>query len=197
MLIKLARSLKYQQRPLRIYANYTFFFQIWLHVHSANCARKQKFSEQHLKAALSDTVALMRAVRSLIQNQRHFTATRPGLSAQRALRRLRNTAPPPAHTATHTQSWHFQRTHRFVVRFLTVCRETPSVAVTAVIRPPVCALREPHTNLLRPHWARCSNDKRASVIGSHLAQSHRGHELSDKNTTQSPSSKPGKAPRRH
>lgn len=61
-----------------------------------------------------------------------------------------NSTQPSPHTDTHTQSSYFHLTHRLVGRFLTVCQESPSVAVTATIRPPKCALPWPHTNLLLP-----------------------------------------------
>lgn len=91
----------------------------------------------------------MRAVRSLIQNQRHFTATHSSCPPSDSAFTANSTQLSP-HTETHTQTSYFHRTHRLVVRFLTVCRETQSVAVTAAIRPPECALRWPQINLLLP-----------------------------------------------
>lgn len=94
----------------------------------------------------------MRAVRSLIQNQRHFTATHSSCPPSDRSVAANNTSRP--HTQRLTRKvLIFHLTHRLVVRFLTVCRETPSVAVTAAIRPPECALRWPHTNMLHPEDA--------------------------------------------
>lgn len=91
----------------------------------------------------------MRAVRSLIQNQRHFTATHTSCPPSDPRSPQTTQGRPHTQRLTH-KVLIFYLTYRLVVRFLTVCRETQSVAVTAAIRPPECALRWPHTNMLLP-----------------------------------------------
>lgn len=91
----------------------------------------------------------MRAVRSLIQNHRHSTATeaaaaRPLTHPTLAENSWRLAAQPHGH---NTRIW-----AKLTVScpLLTVCRDSPSVAVTATVRPLYGTLRCPHTNVLLP-----------------------------------------------
>lgn len=120
----------------------------------------------------------VRAVRSLIQNHRPLTDThtRPPPAAPRAPR-AHSPAPHTASTSTVLLS---ERDSPLVVCFLTVCRESLSVAVTAAVRPPECALRWPHTNLLLPGEAPLQSQRAAGdghpsqPITSTLSSERRG-----------------------
>lgn len=108
--------------------------------------------------------AAMRPVSSLIQNHRQFTATKTAA--------FRPPTPRSVHTpgvTTQNGTFIFQRHSPLVVSFLTVCLESPSVAVTATIRPPKSVRC---INMPRPQNCLYSNRKTIPRTGSHFNQSH-------------------------
>lgn len=80
----------------------------------------------------------MRPVSSLIQNHRQFTATATAAIGPPTLRSARQTQ-----VTTHVKQSGtavFRRNSPILVSFLTVCLQSPSVAVTAMIHPPESTL---------------------------------------------------------
>lgn len=113
------------------------------------------------------SVAVMRAVRSLIRNHRHFTATKTPAVRPHVPRSMQ-TAHVPTQSEYNTM-FIFQRDSPLVVCFLTVCRESASVAVTATIRPSEYALFGRRLTGSAPEKL-CSNHRSMSVTGFHLIQ---------------------------
>lgn len=101
--------------------------------------------------------AAMRPVSSLIQNHRQFTATKTAAFRPPTPRSV-HTPDVTAH-ATQNGTFSFQRHSPLVVSFLTVCLESPSVAVTATIRPPESVRCWTCINMPRPQHCLCSNRK--------------------------------------